>query len=398
MNSRSMFRRIGSRAFAVLLLIIQSTVPANAATIKQVTFQAEVWADNWFSLYVNGRKVGDDSVPISQEKSFNSEKIKFTATYPLTVGLMAKDYVENASGLEYIGKSNQQIGDGGIILQIRDLTTNQIVGYTDSSWKSLVIYKAPLNPECVSSKSPLTDCRSSTIKPATNWYSSSFKDSSWTSATEFSKEEVGVKDGFFNIAWSNSSKLIWAKDLKLDNTILFRKVISAPKSKVSASSLTTADIPLTLTSPNFINGGKLPIDNTCDGKGISPALAWSGGSSKIVSYVIIMDSVPGPLRPGEENIGNHFYLIVYNIPATANVLLEGSSDIGTLGQNFQGKKIGYTPPCSQGPGIKSYNLYLYGISEILNLKNTDATEKNLLAAINGKIVSSSSITVFYERS
>lgn len=398
MNSRSMFRRIGSRAFAVLLLIIQSTVPANAATIKQVTFQAEVWADNWFSLYVNGRKVGDDSVPISQEKSFNSEKIKFTATYPLTVGLMAKDYVENASGLEYIGKSNQQIGDGGIILQIRDLTTNQIVGYTDSSWKSLVIYKAPLNPECVSSKSPLTDCRSSTIKPATNWYSSSFKDSSWTSATEFSKEEVGVKDGFFNITWSNSSKLIWAKDLKLDNTILFRKVISAPKSKVSASSLTTADIPLTLTSPNFINGGKLPIDNTCDGKGISPALAWSGGSSKIVSYVIIMDSVPGPLRPGEENIGNHFYLIVYNIPATANVLLEGSSDIGTLGQNFQGKKIGYTPPCSQGPGIKSYNLYLYGISEILNLKNTDATEKNLLAAINGKIVSSSSITVFYERS
>ena len=393
-----MFRRIGSRAFAVLLLIIQSTVPANAATIKQVTFQAEVWADNWFSLYVNGRKVGDDSVPISQEKSFNSEKIKFTATYPLTVGLMAKDYVENASGLEYIGKSNQQIGDGGIILQIRDLTTNQIVGYTDSSWKSLVIYKAPLNPECVSSKSPLTDCRSSTIKPATNWYSSSFKDSSWTSATEFSKEEVGVKDGFFNITWSNSSKLIWAKDLKLDNTILFRKVISAPKSKVSASSLTTADIPLTLTSPNFINGGKLPIDNTCDGKGISPALAWSGGSSKIVSYVIIMDSVPGPLRPGEENIGNHFYLIIYNIPATANVLLEGSSDIGTLGQNFQGKKIGYTPPCSQGPGIKSYNLYLYGISEILNLKNTDATEKNLLAAINGKIVSSSSITVFYERS
>lgn len=393
-----MFRRIGSRAFAVLLLIIQSTVPANAATIKQVTFQAEVWADNWFSLYVNGRKVGDDSVSISQEKSFNSEKIKFTATYPLTVGLMAKDYVENASGLEYIGKSNQQIGDGGIILQIRDLTTNQIVGYTDSSWKSLVIYKAPLNPECVSSKTPLTDCRSSTIKPATNWYSSSFKDSSWTSATEFSKEAVGVKDGFFNIVWSNSSKLIWAKDLKLDNTILFRKVISAPKSKVSASSLTTADIPLTLTSPNFINGGKLPIDNTCDGKGISPALAWSGGSSKIVSYVIIMDSVPGPLRPGEENIGNHFYLIVYNIPATANVFLEGSSDIGTLGQNFQGKKIGYTPPCSQGPGIKSYNLYLYGISEILNLKNTDATEKNLLAAINGKIVSSSSITVFYERS
>ena len=395
---RSSRRRIEIVALAFMLLFSAFSFPANAASRKQISFQAEVWADNWFSLYANGKKVGEDSVAITQEKSFNSEKIKFTATYPLTIGLMAKDFVENASGLEYIGKSNQQFGDGGIILQIRDLTTNQIVGYTDSTWKSQVIYKAPLNPECVTSKSPLVDCKSLTIKPATTWYSNSYKDSTWTTATEFSKEAVGVKDGFFNITWSSSAKLIWGSDLKLDNTILFRKVISAPKATVTISGASAAEIPLTLISPDFVNSGKLPIDNTCDGKGISPALTWSGGSSKIVSYVIIMDTVPGPLRPGEVDTGNHFYLTVYNIPATTKALPAAATNVGILGQNFQGKKIGYTPPCSQGPGVKSYNLYLYGLSENLTLKDSDATEKNLLAAINGKVISSSSMTVFYERS
>lgn len=383
-------------ALAIAALLLPFSTVAHAAVSKSISFQAEIWADNWFALYVNGKKVGEDSVPITTEKSFNSEKIKFTATYPLTIGLMAKDFVENASGLEYIGKSNQQIGDGGIVLQIRDLTTNQIVAYTDSTWKSLVVFKAPLNPECVTSKAPLTDCKSQTIKNSTTWYSSTFKDSSWLNAKEFTKEAVGVKDGYFNIDWSANAKLIWSNDLKLDNTILFRKVVSEPK--VFPNSASNVDLPLILTSPDFTNGGKLLVDNTCDGKGISPGFSWTGGSSKIMSYVIIMDTVPGPLRPGEVDIGNHFYLTVYNIPVSIKSLPAGATNIGTLGQNFQGKKLGYTPPCSQGPGSKSYTINLYGLSENLTLKNTEATEKNLLAAMNGKIISSSSITVQYERS
>jgi len=385
-----------SLALAIAALLLPFSTVAHAAVTKSISFQAEIWADNWFALYVNGKKVGEDSVPITTEKSFNSEKIKFTATYPLTIGLMAKDFVENASGLEYIGKSNQQIGDGGIVLQIRDLTTNQIVAYTDSTWKSLVVFKAPLNPECVTSKAPLTECKSQTIKNSTTWYSSTYKDSSWLNAKEFTKEAVGVKDGYFNIDWSANAKLIWSNDLKLDNTILFRKVVSEPK--VFPNSASNVDLPLILTSPDFTNGGKLLVDNTCDGKGISPGFSWTGGSSKIMSYVIIMDTVPGPLRPGEVDIGNHFYLTVYNIPVSIKSLPAGATNIGTLGQNFQGKKLGYTPPCSQGPGSKSYTINLYGLSENLTLKNTEATEKNLLAAMNGKIISSSSITVQYERS
>jgi phosphatidylethanolamine-binding protein (PEBP) family uncharacterized protein len=350
-----------------------------------------VWADNWFALYVNGKKVGEDSTSITTEKSFNSEKIKFTATYPLTIGVFAKDFTENASGLEYIGKPNQQIGDAGIIFQIREVTSGRIVAQSSSGWKVLTINKAPLNPECVTSNNPTVDCKSSNAKAPTSWASAGFKDASWKFATEFSAEAVGVKDGYFDFTWSPSARLVWSSDLKLDNAILLRKVVKAAPT-VSATNL------LTLSSPDFKNGGTLPKDFTCDGKGISPSFSWSNVPANAQSLVLIMDTEPGPLRPGEVDTGKHFYLTIFNIPNTATSIASGATNIGTLGQNFQGKTLGYSPPCSQGPGSKKYSIYLYALSSRLTLSATEATESNLLTAMTGKVISSASLDVFYSRS
>jgi len=372
------------------LLITQFSAPAHAVVAKSVTFQAEVWADNWFALYVNGKKVGEDSIPITTEKSFNSEKIKFTATYPLTIGVFAKDFTENASGLEYIGKPNQQIGDAGIILQIREVTSGRIVAQTSSDWKVLTINKAPLNPECVTSNNPTVDCKSSNATVPTSWASASFKDATWKFASEFSAEAVGVKDGYFDFTWSPSARLVWSSDLKLDNAILLRKVVKA------ASTVSTTNL-LTLSSPDFKKGGTLPKDFTCDGKGISPSFSWSNVPVNAQSLVLIMDTEPGPLRPGEVDIGKHFYLTIFNIPKTVNSIASGATNIGTLGHNFQGKAPGYTPPCSQGPGAKKYSIYLYALSSKLTLSATEATESGLLTAMTGKVISSASLDVFYSR-
>ena len=72
-----------------------STSSNAPAAMETVHFRADVWADNWFALYVNGEQVGEDPVSITTERSFNSESISFTAEYPLTIALMAKDYIEN---------------------------------------------------------------------------------------------------------------------------------------------------------------------------------------------------------------------------------------------------------------------------------------------------------------
>ena len=210
---------------AIFLLSILQTQNSYASASQKIAFQAEVWADNWFELYINGIKVGQDSIPITKEKSFNSEKIKFSALYPLTVGLIAKDYTENASGLEYIGQGKQQIGDGGVILQIREVSSGKVVGYTTNNWKVFTTNTAPTNLSCEKSQNPLKECLHKDVASPEKWNTSTFDDSLWKTASAYSEDAVGVKEGYFNFKWNLKATLIWSSSLKLDNTILLRSVI-----------------------------------------------------------------------------------------------------------------------------------------------------------------------------
>jgi hypothetical protein len=205
-----------------------TSLPA-AATSRR--FVAEIWADNWFALYVNGEKVGEDSVPITTERSFNSETIEFTATYPLTLALEVKDYVENDSGLEYIGTDRQQIGDGGVVAQITDVDSGQLVAVTDNSWKAYPIHTAPLNPGCVTSTDPSVDCQSRILPAPAEWAATDFDDTAWSSATTFEASEVGPKEGYNDVVWDSSTRFIWGPDLKADNVVLLRlgAVAASPK-------------------------------------------------------------------------------------------------------------------------------------------------------------------------
>ncbi len=196
--------------------------PSGAAT----GFQIEVWADNWSAVYVDGELVGEDSVPITTERSFNAETYTFDAELPFTVSIEAKDFKETDSGIEYIGEPNQQMGDGGIIAQITDLGTGEIVAATDADWQSLVVQQAPLNTECADDPDPDATCESATVEVPADWTSPDFDDSAWASAVEWSAAEVGTKEGYDEITWDASAQLIWGTDLEVDNTILLRTTVS----------------------------------------------------------------------------------------------------------------------------------------------------------------------------
>ena len=204
------------------------TEPSTTAVKSvQSSFTAEVWADNWFSLYINGKLVGQDSVAITTEKSFNSDRITFTASYPFTIAMVTKDFKQNDTGLEYIGTDRQQMGDGGFVAQFTDTSTGKVVAYTNSSWRGLVVHQAPLNVSCEKSKTPGTECTSRISAEPAGWSESSFNDGSWPTASTYSKEQVGVKDGYNNISWSSNAQIIWTSDLEIDNTILWRYVVTA---------------------------------------------------------------------------------------------------------------------------------------------------------------------------
>lgn len=205
--------------------IDETLISTSVAPTASSTFRAEVWADNWFSLYVNGQLVGEDSVPITTERSFNSEALTFEATYPLTIAMVTKDFKETDSGLEYIGEGNQQMGDGGFIAQFTDLSTGVVVATTSKNWRGFVIQTAPLNVACEKSSDPNTDCLFENLEEPKGWVTQNFDDSSWVGASTYTPQEVGTKDGYDTIKWDDSAELIWGSNLKTHNTILWRILI-----------------------------------------------------------------------------------------------------------------------------------------------------------------------------
>ncbi len=191
-------------------------------------FKADVWADNWFALYANGALVGEDSVPITTERSFNAESFSFKADTPLTLALIAKDFKENDTGLEYIGTRKQQMGDGGVILQIKDANGNTIA-VSNKDWKCLVTHEAPISKSCAKETKPEAGkgaCAFQASDAPNGWTDAGFDDSNWQTASEYSERDVSPKDGYDRISWSRAAKLIWGPDLETNNTLLCRLTVN----------------------------------------------------------------------------------------------------------------------------------------------------------------------------
>ena len=200
---------------------------AGAGTTHTVHLRGEVWADNWFQFYLGNTLVATDSVPITTERSFNSETFTFSGSYPLELNFILKDYKQDDSGLEYIGTARQQIGDGGFIAQFTDTSTGKVVAVSSAAWKCTVIHKAPLNKACVKETNPTSaTCGFSSFAEPTGWKNVGFDTSGWENATEYTAAAVGVKDGYYDITWSKAAKPIWTSDLLSDNTLLCKATVS----------------------------------------------------------------------------------------------------------------------------------------------------------------------------
>lgn len=116
-------------------------------TSGSVTIHGDVWADNWFAMYVGDDLLIEDSVSIKTERSFNAESFSFKADYPIVLNFVVKDFKQDESGLEYIGTNRQQLGDGGFIAQFKDASTGKLVATTDAEWKCMgCIMDRPTKP------------------------------------------------------------------------------------------------------------------------------------------------------------------------------------------------------------------------------------------------------------
>lgn len=190
--------------------------------------KADVWTDNWFEMYFDGRKVLEDSVPITTERSFNAETATVPGDMPRVIAIKAMDFKENDSGLEYIGTARQQMGDGGLIAQFTDTATGETLAATNNDTRCLVVHRAPLDRSCAGERNPVAGegaCGFIETDVPQGWTRPDFDDSEWPRAVEHNESDVRPKDGYDKIRWSRSAKLIWSADLIQDNTLLCRITI-----------------------------------------------------------------------------------------------------------------------------------------------------------------------------
>jgi len=198
-----------------------------ATSASAETFSADVWADNWFEMRIDGTRVAEDSVPITTERSFNAESFTFEAERPFTVGLVAKDFKENDTGLEYIGTPRQQMGDGGVIVQIMDAAGTPVV-VSDASWQCHVIHTAPLDKACEDETDPVAGegaCGFNISDEPDGWDTMNFDASSWPQADVFAEAQVDPKMGYDEVSWVKGAELIWGPDLEQSNTVLCRVTV-----------------------------------------------------------------------------------------------------------------------------------------------------------------------------
>jgi phosphatidylethanolamine-binding protein (PEBP) family uncharacterized protein len=150
----------------------------------------------------------------------------------------------------------------------------------------------------------------------------------------------------------------------------------------------------TLTSPAFAEGGTLPSQYTCDGAGgmlsPSPPLAWSGAPEGTVEFALTVTTIALD--------GTKWNWVLYHIPATATSLAEGTA-VGTAGASTDGPDLRYYPPCSSGPGAKTYTFTLYALSAApaFSVPASQVTGEILASAISPLIIGSRQVNVTYTR-
>lgn len=177
--------------------------PAMADTIR-----ATVYADNTFSLFVNGELVAVDSIAFIPH---NVISVDILPAYPMTIAVMAKDNADPKTGMEY---ANTNIGDAGFILRFGDGTV------TNASWKAKCFSHGPVNGD---TKNPRVETR----PIPEDWAAAGFDDSDWRAAREYSAADVDPKQPYFDADFAGA-RFIWTDDLGLDNTVIFRKTVAAP--------------------------------------------------------------------------------------------------------------------------------------------------------------------------
>lgn len=146
---------------------------------------------------------------------------------------------------------------------------------------------------------------------------------------------------------------------------------------------------LSVLSPAFQEGNRIPTKYTCQGQDISPPLAWGEPPEGTQSFALILDD---PDAPG----GVFTHWVLFNIPSDSRELPEAVLPSGALqGKNDFGR-IGYGGPCPPPGRPHRYQFTLYALDQRLDLE-AGVFKKQLLGAMQRHVLGSGQLTGIYQR-
>ncbi|MBX3199991.1 MAG: YbhB/YbcL family Raf kinase inhibitor-like protein [Labilithrix sp.] len=145
---------------------------------------------------------------------------------------------------------------------------------------------------------------------------------------------------------------------------------------------------ITVTSPSFTEGGRIPVDLTCDGKDLIPELVLSSPPENTKSLVVIVEDPDAPN-------GTFTHMVAFNVSPDVRKLpggpeLTGAGDAARFGLNdFQ--VAHYSGPCPPKGEAHRYRFRVVALDTVLNLPE-GAQVARVEEAIDGHIIGEGMLT------
>lgn len=178
--------------------------------------------------------------------------------------------------------------------------------------------------------------------------------------------------------------------------VLLGASVAAPQNNIKKEGGLSMN--LQIVSQSFSHNGEIPKQYTCEGKDISPPLAWSGIPEGTKSLVLIVDDPDAPDPKAPKMTWVHW--VLYNIPPTATGLPEGiranALPEGTKEGINDWKRTGYGGPC---PPIGRHRYFhkLYTLKVVLPDMGKP-TKAELEKAMKENILAHAELVGTYQRS
>ncbi len=154
---------------------------------------------------------------------------------------------------------------------------------------------------------------------------------------------------------------------------------------------------MTLTSPAFAEGGPIDAAFTCEGRDVSPPLAFGGVPAGAKSLALVVDDPDAPDPAAPKTTWVHW--VLYDLPAQCAGLPQGvgTKDLppGTREGVNDWKRTGYGGPCPP-VGRHRYFFKLYALDTVLGDLGRP-TKAALEKAMQGRVVAQATLVGTYQK-